>query len=649
MSVLPKVSVGPFNIPAAMPLLPMAEDQLRRVVVDTNAHLPDMFEVTFLDEGGVLANNMIDIGTSIKIQGGAADSMDAPTLITGEVTSIEAEVRGAVTYTTIRGYDKSHRMQRVRRTYVFRNQSDSDIAKLFMAKYMLMPTTGPPMIDSTSGVHDAIAQFNQTDWEFLACRAAENGYDFGVLQGALFFRKPPKAGDGMLFGFIPLPGGPPTLKGGEDLYLFRPRVTSSGIAPDVMVRGWDPAQKKVIKGKSAAETKQIKIDYDGEPGDMMDKFFLPPRIPDIPIPVLLPGTGASIEYGVMEALPTSVNGDVYAIVDRAVSNSNAATAMAKGLAEHIGSTFAEAEGTCRGNPFVQAGVSINIENVPGYFEGSWVVTSARHVYDQDDPNESYLTHFVVSGRADRSLLGLTSLGASNAGASTPPRIDGVVPAICVDNNDPKKQGRVRIALPWLADNYVSDWCRCMMPGMGQRGGLMVLPEPDDEVLAAFEFGDIRRPYVIGGLSNPKDSKKVAVPSVSMGTVATRSFTSRDGHSITFNEDTTPDPTGDIPNLKTGITISDKKGDVVINMDMSEVTPTKKIEINIKGKAGGTKFSMDEMGAISVESTVPGTGAITLKAASITIEAQQQLTLKGAMVNVEGTGPVAVKGKPIQLN
>ncbi len=47
---------------------------MRRVVVDTHVHLPDMFEITFLDEGGVLANNMIDIGTSVKIWGGADDS-----------------------------------------------------------------------------------------------------------------------------------------------------------------------------------------------------------------------------------------------------------------------------------------------------------------------------------------------------------------------------------------------------------------------------------------------------------------------------------------------------------------------------------------------------------------------------------------------
>ena len=51
----------------------------------------------------------------------------------------------------------------------------------------------------------------------------------------------------------------------------------------------------------------------------------------------------------------------------------------------------------------------------------------------------------------------------------------------------------------------------MQVGMGKKGGWMLIPEPDDEVLVAFEFGDVRRPYVVGGLSNPKDSKKVPIP------------------------------------------------------------------------------------------------------------------------------------------
>ena len=272
-----------MGVPPTIDLLPMVAPNVRRVVVDTHAHLPDMFEITFLDDGGVLANNMIDIGTSVKIWGGADDTGDAPALIEGEVTAIEADIHRNVTYTTIRGYEKAHRMQRVRRTYVYRNMKDSDIAQMMAMKYGLL--TAPPQIDSTSGVHDALAQFNQTDWEFLKCRATENGYDFGVVQGSFVFRKPKSTGDTPMFlGMFPLPGGPPTLTAGDNLVHFRPRVTASGQVPKVMVRAWDPTKKDAIVGRADADTKQIDLDDIDGASDLYGKFMLPPRIPDIPHP-----------------------------------------------------------------------------------------------------------------------------------------------------------------------------------------------------------------------------------------------------------------------------------------------------------------------------------------------------------------------------
>lgn len=646
MSVRAQVQIGPFGAPATLPLVPMVEQAIRRVVVDTHVHLPDMFEVTFFDEGGILANNMIDIGTSVKIWGGAVDSSDAPSLIDGEVTAIEAEIHGNVCYTTIRGYEKAHRMQRVRRTYVYRNMKDSDIATHMSVKYGLV--TAPPQIDSTSGVHGALAQFNQTDWDFLKFRAAENGFDFGVVQGSFVFRKPKEAGDSLFLGLFPVPGGPPKLTAGENLIHFRPRVTAASQVPKVMVRAWDPEQKRAVVGRADASTVQVDLDDVDQAKDMFDKFLLPPRIPDIPIPVLIPGTGASIDWAAKEVLPTSVNGDVYTIVDRALGSASAADGMARSVAEHVASTFAEAEGTCAGNPLVQAGMSVTVENTPGYFSGSWVVTNARHVFDEDDPHEPYVTHFVVSGRQERSLLGLASLGASNSGANTPPRVNGVVPAIVVDNNDPLGQGRVRVALPWLADNYVSDWCRVMFSGMGRKGGWMLVPEPDDEVLVGFEFGDIRRPYVMGGLSNPKDSTKVPVPSVTMGKVEERGFTSRDGHRLVFLEDPTPDPTDSVPKQRTGMRIEDKEKKLTIDLDMRQPLG-KKIEINVKGSAGGSTITMDDMGAITIESTMPGSGQLTLKAANVNVEAMQQLSLKGARVTIAGDTEVAVSGGMIRLN
>ena len=74
-----------------------------------------------------------------------------------------------------------------------------------------------------------------------------------------------------------------------------------------------------------------------------------------------------------------------------------------------------------------------------------------------------------------------------------------------DANDPMQQGRVKLTFPWLSETYVSDWARTVQPGAGKDRGAMVLPEVGDEVLVLFEQGDIRRPYVLGGLYNGVDT------------------------------------------------------------------------------------------------------------------------------------------------
>src|SRR5207247_11233433 len=93
--------------------------------------------------------------------------------------------------------------------------------------------------------------------------------------------------------------------------------------------------------------------------------------------------------------------------------------------------FAEADGVAIGNPDLTAGSTVSIGVVGDHFEGQYTLSGARHVFGEN----GYRTHFVISGRQDRSLLGVASLGASNGHASAGGQpITGVGVAIVTDNN-----------------------------------------------------------------------------------------------------------------------------------------------------------------------------------------------------------------------
>lgn len=90
---------------------------------------------------------------------------------------------------------------------------------------------------------------------------------------------------------------------------------------------------------------------------------------------------------------------------------------------------------------------------------------------------------------------------------------GVYPAVVADVQDPDGQGRVKVRLPWSPDTGSDScelWARVAVLMAGRGRGTWFIPEPDDEVLVAFEGGNPRRPYVVGALWNGVDSPPVTM-------------------------------------------------------------------------------------------------------------------------------------------
>ncbi|MES0199833.1 phage baseplate assembly protein V [Mesorhizobium sp. M0011] len=189
-------------------------------------------------------------------------------------------------------------------------------------------------------------------------------------------------------------------------------------------------------------------------------------------------------------------------------------------------------------------------------------------------------------------------------------VKGVAVAIVRQNQDDSGQGRVRVTYPWHAQPRNSYWARVASPMAGKNRGTFFIPEVDDEVLVAFERGDVRFPYVLGSLWNGVDKSPA---SNSDGKNDIRMIKTRKGHKLTFDDGS--------------------KG--LIRLELND---GKKLELDDDGikldDGKGNKLVIETKGgSISIESKV----SLSLKAPKIEIAATGDMKLTaGALLTVQGS-------------
>ena len=114
------------------------------------------------------------------------------------------------------------------------------------------------------------------------------------------------------------------------------------------------------------------------------------------------------------------------------------------------------------------------------------------------------------------------------------QFSGVYPAVVIDNVDPANSGRVQVRLPQLSgpgEEGREAWARIATLMAGNNRGTWFIPDVNDEVLVAFEGGDVRQAYVIGALWSGTNS-----PPETMGTNNTKKLLrSRSGVKITLDD------------------------------------------------------------------------------------------------------------------
>ncbi|MFC7500816.1 VgrG-related protein [Nocardioides sp. CPCC 206347] len=557
-------------------------------LVDESTRVPDLFVLRFRDPDAiVLEKGGFKIGAKVELNLQNTAPGGPEPLHLGEVTALEVEIGEAGLHTVVRGLDIAHRLYRGTRVKAFLNMTASDIVR------NVGQAAGVQVqVDPTTVALAHTTQAGESDWDFLARLATDHDRMLTVSAGKLHFIKRPEAAEA--------PSGtdarsePLVLQQGVNLVDLRATITASGQVKEVNVRGWDPARKLAVTANKPCATPSAQPEGGISPASIASTFPSPP----------------------------------YVVGDARITQQDVATSSAASLADHVAGGFAEVEGIAKGNPALRAGSAVKLAGVGNPFVGRYVLTSTRHDFR---PATGYRTHFTASNTSERSLYGSLQDSPTND-----PRIVGVVPAIVTSAQDPDKQGRVKVKIPWLSDEYESGWCRTVHAGAGAKRGLVVLPEVDDEVLISFAHGDLGHPYVLGGVFNGKDQPKQPWADhvdASNGAINTRAWVSRTGMQIVFVEKAGAESLEVSTNdgAQKVLLEQTKKGIKIISEGPTEITAKRDLKIEALGNVTMKAQQNVKVDGLQVE--VTGKAGVKIKGPVVSVEADGPLTLKGAVVRI----------------
>jgi uncharacterized protein involved in type VI secretion and phage assembly len=422
-------------------------------------------------------------------------------------------------------------------------------------------------IDATPAQYKYLLQ-NGNDLDYVDGLLAREGLDWWC-EGKTFFAKGLNAGNSMT-------------RKVKAVELERLSVRASAVRPDtVVVRGWSSTHD-AVSGRKDLQASDL-----GAEGAMAT--------------LALKGVDDGKQVHNTASLP--------------VIDANEANRLAEAALLRAASTAVRAELEGPGLWAVNPGEVVEVVDGDDA-TGAYLVTEVQHRFA-----DGVATSRIISG--DRRPPSIEAGGGpvdSNAAL-----LHGIVVAQVTDLGDPDKKGRVRARFPGLDQQQESDWARVSSIAAGKGRGSSIRPEVGDEVLMAFEGGDLRKPVVLGSLF----TSKTALPTLELGG---SSFTKATvlhqfGHQI----------------LMWGGGGADEGLELQLKSGASLVMDDK--QIHVKGVSAQTKTLL-EHGESSIELKPDGT--ITIKGTKIVLNAVNDVEINGMNVKAVAKTSAAIEGAMVEI-
>lgn len=253
------------------------------------------------------------------------------------------------------------------------------------------------------------------------------------------------------------------------------------------------------------------------------------------------------------------------------------------------------------------------------------------------------------------------------------RVFGMVVAVVSNHQDPDGLGRVRVRFHMLDQQVQSGWCRVVSLYGGAARGIQWLPEEGDEVVVAFEHGDVNFPFIIGSVHHGK--AKPPVPQNKDNNI--KLLKTRSGHTLSFDDKKGDerirlvDSSGkqhveiDVKNKR--IVIESESGDLTLRAPSGTLTlDCKKLDIRASESAvleskGPLTFRAAKKTSLEVraELSISAAQAVSLESQSqgISLKASTALKAQAAQLELKSSGPgsleasanLIVKGAKVMIN
>lgn len=266
-------------------------------------------------------------------------------MLNGVITTLEGGFSAAGLTLSVRGLNVLHRFRTEQHSYAWENTTDSRIAEDLGGRPVAQGRPGLGIRVETSPQEEPQEAYvfmdNQYDIVFLLQRARRRGYELVLQQGespdeqVLYFGPSDDRGQ---------PPAPTILEWGRSLVSFRPTLSTATQISEVVVRGWDRRQNKLIEGKASWES-------------------------------LVTDSG---EKARMRNLAQAFGNRREIVTDRPVHSKSEATNLAKQILRDKLKSMVTATGSVVGLPDLRAGRKVQIVGLGERFDGEYFLTETTH-------------------------------------------------------------------------------------------------------------------------------------------------------------------------------------------------------------------------------------------------------------------------------